>query len=175
VAAPEPLRPGDTPVARPTKLTKATQERICAALREGNYFSTACEAAGVGESTAREWVARGEGRSERPAGPPFAAFAAAVKKARAEAEAHALRQVRDAAAEGTWQAAAWYLERAHPERWARGRADLVQLEVVQVLVDEAIEAALALMNEQAQAQYLGRLRAHGSEQNGHGLRVVVER
>ena len=123
-------------MGRLTKLTEHRQERIYTALREGNYFSTACEAAGVGESTAREWVARGEGRSVRPASAPYAAFAAGVKKARAEAEARALGQVRQAAADGTWQEAAWYLERAHPERWGRVRGDLVTLETVRQFMDE---------------------------------------
>jgi hypothetical protein len=162
-------------VGRPSKLTKHRQERIVGALREGNYFSTACEAADVGESTAREWVARGEGRSARPASAPYAAFAVAVKKARAEAEARALRQVRQAAAEGTWQAAAWYLERAHPERWGRVRGDLVTLETVRQLMDELVGLALTRMDEQAQHEFFARLRAAGGETNGHGLRVVVQR
>ena len=42
-----------------------------------------------------------------------------VKKAEASAELQAVGVVRQAAAEGTWQAASWYLERKFPERWAR--------------------------------------------------------
>jgi hypothetical protein len=164
-------------VARPTKLTKAVQERICSALREGNYFSVACEGAGVAASTGREWVARGEGRCPgRPAGPPYAAFAAAVKKARAEAEASALRQVRQAANDGTWQAAAWLLERGHPERWGRRAQahDFVSVEVAAKLMDEVIGLAKGVMDERAQLAFFEQMQAHGGHQNGHGLRVVLE-
>ena len=42
-----------------------------------------------------------------------------VKKAEAEAEAAAVLQIRKAANEGTWQAAAWYLERKFKDRWSR--------------------------------------------------------
>jgi Holliday junction resolvase-like predicted endonuclease len=136
-------------VGRPSKLSRQRHERIIAALREGNYFSTASA--------------------------PYAAFAAAVKKARAEAEAQALRQVRQAAAEGTWQAAAWYLERAHSERWGRVRGDVVTLETVRQLTDELVDLAMSRMDEQAQHEFAARLRAAVGETNGHGLRVVVAR
>lgn len=46
-------------------------------------------------------------------------FWQAVKKAEAEAEATAVLQIRKAASEGTWQAAAWYLERKHREKYGR--------------------------------------------------------
>ena len=49
----------------------------------------------------------------------FFEFCEEVKKAEAEAEAAAVVQIKAAAASGTWQAAAWYLERKHKDRWAR--------------------------------------------------------
>ena len=49
----------------------------------------------------------------------FFEFWEEVKKAEAEAEAAAVVQIKAAAASGTWQAAAWYLERKFKDRWAR--------------------------------------------------------
>lgn len=42
-----------------------------------------------------------------------------VKKAEAEAEAAAVLHIKKAASEGTWQAAAWYLERKFKDRWSK--------------------------------------------------------
>jgi hypothetical protein len=50
---------------------------------------------------------------------PFAAFLARLEKADAEAEAKAVKVIVDAAQDGTWRAAAWWLERRRPDRWAR--------------------------------------------------------
>jgi transposase len=42
-----------------------------------------------------------------------------VKKAEGEAESTALSQIAKAARDGSWQAAAWTLERKNPDRWGR--------------------------------------------------------
>ena len=42
-----------------------------------------------------------------------------IKKAEAEAEAAAVLHIKQAAQDGTWQAAAWYLERKHKDRWGK--------------------------------------------------------
>ena len=49
----------------------------------------------------------------------FWEFWEAVKKSEAEAEASAVLHIKKAANEGTWQAAAWYLERKYKDRWSR--------------------------------------------------------
>ena len=91
---------------RPTKLTDARVERILAALRAGNYLETAAHLAGVSPSTLHEWRKR------------FPEFSEAVEKARAEAEAANVAVIREATT-SHWQAAAWWLERSFPGRWAR--------------------------------------------------------
>lgn len=58
-----------------------------------------------------------EGPTEEEIG--FLQFYKSVKKAEAEAEAAAVVQIKAAAASGTWQAAAWFLERKFKDRWAR--------------------------------------------------------
>ena len=46
-----------------------------------------------------------------------------VEIARAEAEVESVQMVKMAARNGTWQAAAWYLERSFPQRWSRNRIE----------------------------------------------------
>jgi hypothetical protein len=58
-----------------------------------------------------EWIRRGEGRDARRKTAAFAQFAKAIKEAEAEAEVQYVNVIKDAAAAGNWQAAAWWLER----------------------------------------------------------------
>jgi transposase len=102
-------------MGRPTKLTEDAQERIISALKAGNYMDTAAQYAGVDESTLHRWIARGK---EEDSG-LYYEFRKAVEKARAEAEARNVHLIQTAAQGGTWQAAAWFLERSHPGKWGR--------------------------------------------------------
>lgn len=102
------------PLGRPTKLTPEIQERICAAIQQGNYAFVAARCAGISESTFYSWLDRGA-REKRGA---FAEFLESIKKAESIAEAGAIEVVRNASQQ-SWQAAAWWLERKYPERWAR--------------------------------------------------------
>ena len=95
---------------RKTKLTPELTARLTQMLRSGVPLATAVPAAGVSKRTYLEWLARDE--------PMYVAFAEAVEEARARGEA-ALVAVISRAAPAQWQAAAFLLERGHPERWAR--------------------------------------------------------
>jgi len=68
-------------------LTRERQEKILGLIRNGVFDHVAAEACGVSPRALREWVARGEGRSARPATPKLRAFAKAYRKAKAEARA----------------------------------------------------------------------------------------
>jgi hypothetical protein len=87
-----------------SKLTPELQKLICTLLQAGNTKKVAAEAAGIAESTFYDWM------QTRPA------FAAAVEKAEAEAEATLVTRVAKAAA-SSWRAAAWLLERRNPDEW----------------------------------------------------------
>jgi transposase len=102
------------PTGRPTKLDDLTAKRICDAIATGNTRRCAATAAGVTYTTIKHWLQRGRAGEE-----PFAAFLARLEKADAEAEAKAVKVIVDAAQAGTWQAAAWWLERRRSDRWAR--------------------------------------------------------
>ena len=109
-----------TPMGRQSKLTPEVQETICKYLRAGNAFKTACEAAGIGYATGKQWRQRGEDRHpERDTGEDYVAFVAAVEKAEAEALARCAAVVQKAAIDGSVQAATWFLERRAPAEWGR--------------------------------------------------------
>lgn len=103
-------------MARPSKLTPDVQERIAALIRVGNTVEIAAEAAGIARGTFFVWMNRGaDARPESP----YAQFHAAIEAARAQAEATLVTRIAKAAANGSWLAAAWLLERGAPERWAK--------------------------------------------------------
>ena len=101
-------------MGRPTKLNAEVQEKIVSLVRAGNYPEVAAQAAGITGKTYYEWMKRGE---DEPG--PFREFREAVKEAQAAAESHAVTIIRKAALDGSWQAAAWFLERSKAERWRR--------------------------------------------------------
>lgn len=102
--------------ARRSRLTPKVQEAIITSLKCGASYTGACAAAGIPRDTGLEWLARGEGRDKRPPTPQFKAFAEACREAEGVAEDDAIKIVR-VAMRKNWQAAAWYLERVHAERY----------------------------------------------------------
>jgi len=101
-------------MARPTKLTPDVRDRIATMIRAGAYAEQAARAAGIAPSTHYSWMERGE-NGERP----FSEFSETIKTAEAKAEQQRVECIQDAAEAGTWQAAAWWLERRFPGRWGR--------------------------------------------------------
>lgn len=93
--------------------TVSKKARFIEALREGNYLCAAAKVAGIHRSTYNDWFA---------ADPEFRS---ACKTASAEAETKMVAIVMSAATAGTWQAAAWFLERKHAQRWGKKQPDVV--------------------------------------------------
>lgn len=128
-------------MARPTKLTPEVQQKICDALKAGNYFETACEHAGIDRRTGYEWLERGEGRNKnRASNAEFAQFAHAVRLSETEAEMHAVETWKSAF--GTdWRAAKDFLARRFPKRWQERKtlsvADLTDEQIISLLAEEA--------------------------------------
>jgi transposase-like protein len=96
------------------KLDDHVQERIVAAIADGNYAETACRAGGISDSTFYRWLERGESDESGP----YADFADAVRAAEAAAEIDALEAVK-AARYSDWKSAMTFLERRFPSRWGR--------------------------------------------------------
>jgi len=117
-------------MARPTKLNKEVREAICKALRSGNNRPAACAFGGVSYQTMLNWgkraqlaLARAEaGETIEDSEIPFVEFLEGVQKAEGNAEVGMVAVIHQAArqaVDGQWQAAAWWLERKHPDRWGR--------------------------------------------------------
>ena len=94
-------------VGRPTKRTPERQQRLLSALAAGNTRTAACHYAGITRETLSSWLER------------FSEFSDAVKKAEADAEVRHVANIAKAAADGTWQASAWWLERRRPLDFGR--------------------------------------------------------
>ena len=116
---------------RPLSLTREKIDKIADLVASGIPAESAIALVGVRTSAFYKWQARGRAELERladagdPDGKPLASeaiyveLAEAIKRARAAAELQAITEIRVAAREGTWQAAAWFLERSNPSRWGK--------------------------------------------------------
>ena len=102
-------------MARPSKYTPETVKRIMQAIGTGAGYKQAAAYGGISYDTLNTW------RQE------FSEFSEALKKAEAEALVGRLDVIDDAAINGTWQAAAWWLERKYPDDW--GRKDRLELDI----------------------------------------------
>lgn len=94
-------------MGRPTKYNAEITKKITDSIRVGATFALACAYAGITEETFSQW------RKKYPE------FSEAVKEAEGSAAVKWLAQIDKAAQEGSWQAAAWKLERKYPRDYGR--------------------------------------------------------
>lgn len=92
---------------RKTKYTPDTVQRITEAIRLGATYELACGYAGIGVTTFHDWL------NAKPE------FSQAIKEAEGKGAIGWLAKIEKAASEGTWQAAAWKLERRYPQQYGR--------------------------------------------------------
>lgn len=91
-------------------LTDAMEERFLRAISLGCPIKDACGCAGLGESTYYAWmVEANEGKTARSK--RLKEFQERIKEAEGEATMRWLAHIEAAANDGSWQAAAWKLER----------------------------------------------------------------
>ncbi len=90
-----------------TKLTAKTVQAITKALGKGASYKVAAAYGDISEGTMHQW------RKDHPE------FSEQVKRARAEAVMARVERIETAAKSGSWQADAWWLERAEREDWGR--------------------------------------------------------
>lgn len=134
---------------RPTALTESIISEAALLAASVDYAETLADMLGVHRTTLRRWIKRGcrEQRRREQGLPPIEGedrpfrFCIAIKKGRALAEKHSLEVIEAAANAGVWQAAAWRLERAHPERWSQHKQELARLRklVNQVCAERRID------------------------------------
>ena len=98
------------------KLTEELIEKLALVIRHGAYIETAAAFCGIHKDSLYRWlkIAAGDEATEL-----HHQLNDALKRALADAEIRDLSVITKAAQEGIWQAAAWRLERKHPERWGR--------------------------------------------------------
>ena len=96
---------------RRTKLNEATKSTILKAISTGATYEIAANLAGVSRSTLNNWLQKGEEQTRGI----YSTFLDDFKKAEARCMVAALVRIKQAADSGTWQAAAWLLERRCPE------------------------------------------------------------
>ncbi len=94
-------------MSRRSKLTPDVQQRICDAIGIGATYEHAAAYGGVAYQTFVRW------RDSN------SAFCEALKAAEARAVVGWLAKIEKAASDGTWQAAAWKLERRYPHDYGR--------------------------------------------------------
>jgi hypothetical protein len=97
-------------MGRPTKRTPERKAAILNSLRLGNTRRAAASFAEIDHATFYRWLEQD------------ATFSDAVEKAEADAETRFLGNIAKAAADGTWTAAAWWLERRRPDDYRRREA-----------------------------------------------------
>jgi hypothetical protein len=122
---------------RPAELDSPKVTNLIAALRAGNYFEHACAYAGLAPSTAYRWLERGrkeqqsqaDGNKPDPTESHYLELCESIEKARADAIVGNVAIIQTAAKNGTWQAAAWWLERTMPNQYGRQiKAEVTQID-----------------------------------------------
>lgn len=120
---------------QPTKLNPEVVRMLCDNITLGMPYRQSCAAAGIGYSTYRNWMIRGEDEIERVSANPKATvrkneqkyvdFVEAIKEAEAKGMRNNLAMITKASKEGAWQASAWILERRYPAEF--GRKDAIDM------------------------------------------------
>lgn len=115
------MTPSSRSTGRPTSLTPDKEARILKAIATGMTYRLAAQYAGIDASTFYEWMRRGATEEE-----PFFQFSLKVRQAEADGALLNMKCIESAAINGTWQAAAWVLERRHPHEYGRTVQEHVQ-------------------------------------------------
>lgn len=123
--------PAGTDQATGKPKTTTREERILTVLRAGAADKHAAAAAGVSQRTLQAWLARAAehdpGAETSDAEIPkacgaeamYVLFARRANEARGQGVAGQLAAIGKAARDGDWRAAAWLLERRHPEEYGK--------------------------------------------------------
>ena len=96
--------------------------KLCKYIRQGNYPTTACRMVGITYQTFINWIKAGESEET----PDYVMFLNKIREAEGKAEAGRLKTIRQAEVTD-WRAAAWQLERRHPERWAKREHNTIEV------------------------------------------------
>lgn len=105
------------PGRKAPRLSEPRVQRLLEALEGGLFIAGAAAWAGIGERTARRWLARGKADEAAEVISNYLQFWQAAQVAQAIATHRALVVINKAIRGGDWRAACWLLEHRYPERW----------------------------------------------------------
>jgi len=135
---------------RKSKLDNDRRDKLLKAIRYGNDKKIACAFAGISEATLYRWLEQAQKKNARA---ELREFRESLERAEAEAEVIKISRVTQAADNGRWQAAAWWLERKHPERW--GQQTRIKAELsgpdgapITFAIEEARKVVLEMLEEE---------------------------
>jgi hypothetical protein len=137
-------------VARPSALTPKLRERIESELADGTPIAIVAQREGLGRSTLHEWIANGRVTRRRRRDPlklapeipaeERSSSTDSLEERLRDAESGLVAAIVRASQRGSWQAAAWLLERSAPERWAKpSRTRALEIERVPLAEDPFAE------------------------------------
>lgn len=132
---------------RKSKLTKELIKNASDLIKLGNYTNVVCQYLGINESTWYKWLKEGEKANSGLK----REFFKSIKSAESQAEIRNVGRIQNAA-QDTWQAAAWYLERKFPERW--GRLTNAQIKKIEAEI-ETLKAKTEELKARANSEGLG--------------------
>ena len=102
---------------RPQIITHELIEEICNNIAGGHSYAKAAKLAGISESTFFRWRTMGQMEGAEPI---YSLFFCEILEASDFSESEALQLVRSSAIlERNWRAAAWFLERRFPDKYAK--------------------------------------------------------
>jgi transposase-like protein len=139
------------------KLTRSNDVKVQAlteALSAGHYMERACRMAGLSQSTVYRWLQEAEKIKTQAADETelteserhYLELSDAILKARDKAAHRAMVSIQKASQKGTWQAAAWYLERTDPNHYGR-RTQISGPDSQPVKVNVTVDEVAALLKE----------------------------
>jgi hypothetical protein len=112
-------------------MNKDQRDKLLLGIKSGTDLETSCHYAGLSVTEVYRMLERGKTESEKvsagttPTESEKECFDLweSLKTARAEAIVRNVAVIQTAASGGSWQAAAWWLERQAPEQFSKGVAD----------------------------------------------------
>ncbi len=147
---------------RPRVLDDAKCREICALISAGYHLTGAGQYVGCSARTIRREMKRNQDFAER------------IRKSTLLAELDPLNAIRQSA-RTNWRAAAWYLERVHPQRYARRNPALVKPAEIQEFLDGVAEIIIREVRSlRAQQRILKRLSAMSTEVEEVDVRHTLE-
>ncbi len=122
-----------SPVNESTLLTKDVADDLQEKILRGLTEEQACNLCGVNYGIYSEWLAR------------YPLFKEFIRRVKAQVEFDTLEHIKEAMEGGSWQSAAWFLERKWPHRY--GKRDVLKQQIYHVHM-EFVRIVLDIVNNE---------------------------